>query len=72
MFRVKDPQPSLDFYTRVLGMTLIERLDFKDLEFTLYFLAFVDAAKVRRDGRSGKGLLPGTSAFSTHLAGVCV
>jgi len=49
MFRVKDPQPSLDFYTRVLGMTLIERLDFKDLEFTLYFLAFVDAAKIPED-----------------------
>jgi len=39
MLRIKDPKISLDFYTRVLGMKLYRRLDFPEMEFTLYFLA---------------------------------
>ncbi|WP_137167367.1 lactoylglutathione lyase [Salinimonas lutimaris] len=39
MLRIADPARSLDFYTRVLGMTLIKRLDFPEMKFTLYFLA---------------------------------
>ena len=35
MLRIKDPEPTLDFYTRVLGMSLLTRLDFKDLGFSL-------------------------------------
>lgn len=27
MLRVKDPEPSLDFLTRVIGMRLLRRLD---------------------------------------------
>lgn len=42
MMRIKDPQRTLDFYTRVLGMRLLRRLDFQELNFTLYFLAFLD------------------------------
>jgi len=42
MIRIKDPERSLDFYTRVLGMRLLRRLDFDELNFTLYFLAFLD------------------------------
>lgn len=42
MLRVKDPAQSLDFYTRVLGMRLLRRLDFEAMSFTLYFLGFVD------------------------------
>ena len=38
MLRIKDPARSLDFYTRVLGMRLVTRLDFDDRRFTLYFL----------------------------------
>ena len=37
-FRIKDPQRSLDFYTRVLGLTLLEKLDFADAKFSLLFL----------------------------------
>ena len=39
MLRIRDPEPSLRFYTGLCGMTLIERLTFDDMGFTLYFLA---------------------------------
>ncbi len=42
MLRIKDPQRSLDFYTRVLGMRLIRKLDFPEMKFSLYFLGFID------------------------------
>ncbi len=38
MLRVKDPKPALDFYTRVMGMRLLRKLDFPELKFSLYFL----------------------------------
>ncbi|HLU76559.1 MAG TPA: lactoylglutathione lyase [Burkholderiales bacterium] len=41
MLRIKDPAVSLDFYTRVLGMRVLRRLDFEEMKFTLYFLACV-------------------------------
>ena len=49
MLRVKDAEKSLDFYTRVLGMTLLNKLDFADMKFSLLFLGFVDAAEVPDD-----------------------
>lgn len=39
MLRVKDPKISLEFYSRVLGMQVLRKLDFEELEFSLYFLA---------------------------------
>lgn len=42
MIRVTDLDRSLDFYTRVLGMTLYSRLDFPEGRFTLAFLGFGD------------------------------
>jgi lactoylglutathione lyase len=39
MLRVKDPQVSLDFYTRVFGMRVLRKLDFPEMKFSLYFLA---------------------------------
>jgi lactoylglutathione lyase len=41
MMRIKDPARSLDFYTRVIGMRLLRKLDFPDMKFTLYFLGMV-------------------------------
>jgi lactoylglutathione lyase len=43
MIRIKEPERSLDFYTRVLGMTLLTKLDFPSMKFTLYFLAYCSA-----------------------------
>lgn len=42
MVRVKDPQKSLDFYTKVLGMRLVCRGDFPQFGFTVYFVGYVD------------------------------
>lgn len=42
MLRVKDPAVSLDFYTRVLGMRVLRKLDFPEMKFSLYFLARID------------------------------
>lgn len=38
MLRVKDPAVSLDFYSRVMGMRLLRKLDFPEMKFSLYFL----------------------------------
>lgn len=43
MLRVRDPQASLAFYRDVLGMTLLQRLDFEEMRFSLYFLAYLGA-----------------------------
>ena len=41
MLRVRDPKVSLDFYSRVLGMKLLRKVDFNEWKFSLYFLAMV-------------------------------
>ena len=38
MLRVKDPEIAIDFYTRVLGMRVLRKLDFPEMKFSLYFL----------------------------------
>lgn len=43
MLRVKDPVRSLQFYTQVLGMTLLHVKKFPDMQFDLYFLAKLTA-----------------------------
>lgn len=41
MLRIRDPRPSLAFYQDVLGMTLLQKLDFEEMRFSLYFLAYL-------------------------------
>ncbi len=49
MLRVRDPETSVAFYRDVLGMTLLDRFDFPDMRFSLYFMAHV---------RPGDGPIP--------------
>ncbi|XP_040380007.1 lactoylglutathione lyase [Oryza brachyantha] len=49
MFRVKDPKVSLDFYSRVMGMSLLKRLDFPEMKFSLYFLGYEDVNSAPTD-----------------------
>ncbi|MDY0137662.1 MAG: lactoylglutathione lyase [Thiomicrospira sp.] len=44
MLRVGDLQRSIDFYTQVLGMTLLRQKDYPAGEFTLAFLGYGDEA----------------------------
>jgi len=44
MLRVKDPAIALDFYTRLLGLRLLRKLDFPEFRFSLYFLAYLPVA----------------------------
>lgn len=46
MLRIKDPEITLDFYTRIMGMTLVRKLEFSEMAFTLYFLAAVDSEQL--------------------------
>ena len=50
MLRVKDPKVSLDFYTRVLGFTLVRTVHFEEAKFSLYFLVLVDDPGVIPEG----------------------
>lgn len=51
MIRVKDKDVSLDFYTKKLGMTLVDTKDFPGASFTLFFLSF-DPEYVEKNGRA--------------------
>ncbi|GKB44876.1 lactoylglutathione lyase isoform X2 [Tanacetum coccineum] len=44
MFRIKDPKASLHFYSNVLGMSLLKKLDFPDMKFSLYFMGYEDTS----------------------------
>lgn len=41
MLRVKDLEKSLDFYTRILGMTVVRLNDYENGQFSLCFLTFL-------------------------------
>ncbi|MCK2185190.1 lactoylglutathione lyase [Halomonas getboli] len=74
MLRVKDPEAALAFYSRVFGMRVLRRLDFEEMQFTLYFLARLeegDQVPENVDERtvwtfSQKGLLELTHNWGTE------
>ena len=41
MLRVRDPVKSVAFYRDVLGMTLLHKVDFPAMKFSLYFMAYL-------------------------------
>ena len=54
MMRISNPEKSLDFYTRILGMTLVEKYDFEGARFSLYFLLQCNPAEVPEDPKERK------------------
>jgi hypothetical protein len=44
--RVKDPEKSLQFYRDVMGLTLVDKYDFEQFAFSLYFLQSLPADEV--------------------------
>lgn len=60
MLRIKDPVKSLEFYTGVLGMTLLRHSQFPDAKFDLYFLA-----KLTADERES---LPETADLTAYVS----
>jgi lactoylglutathione lyase len=54
MYRIKNPVRSLPFYSEVLGMTLLVKLDFPEAKFSLYFMGYEDPADVPSDPAARK------------------
>ena len=57
MLRIRDPSKSIAFYKDFFGMTLIDKFDFPQYAFSLYFLATLPASEKY-------GLIPGTKGWS--------
>jgi len=74
MLRVKDPERALAFYSKVFGMQVLRRLDFEEMQFSLYFLANLESSdNVPEDSQartawtfSQKGLLELTHNWGTE------
>jgi lactoylglutathione lyase len=49
MYRIKDPRKSLQFYTEALGMSLLEKLDFPEMKFSLYFMGYEDLSEAPQE-----------------------
>jgi len=49
MYRIKDPKRSLEFYSKVMGMTLLKKLDFPNAKFSLFFMGYEDPSSVPKD-----------------------
>mmetsp|Transcript_24717 Transcript_24717/g.32269 ORF Transcript_24717/g.32269 Transcript_24717/m.32269 type:complete len:243 (-) Transcript_24717:408-1136(-) len=49
MIRIKDPKASLDFYTRILGMSLLTAVHFDEWKFSIYFVGYADTKDIPED-----------------------
>ena len=62
MLRITDPAKSLPFYTEIMGMTLIDKFDFPQYDFSLYFLTTLPEKE-----RNNYKLVPGTQEAHDYL-----
>ncbi|KAL7489693.1 hypothetical protein ACHAW6_015438 [Cyclotella cf. meneghiniana] len=60
MLRIRDPEKSIAFYTNLMGMTVIDTLDFPQWNFKLFFLATLPGGEVYH-------LTPGTQAAHDYM-----
>ena len=60
MLRIKDPVKSVQFYTEQLGFTLIDKFDFPQYKFSLYFLTTLPEGETYT-------LTPGTQEAHDYL-----
>ncbi|KAL5282080.1 GLO1 family protein [Megaselia abdita] len=51
MYRIKDPRKTLPFYSGVLGMTLLQKLDFPEAKFSLYFMGYENKKNIPFDNQ---------------------
>jgi len=67
MLRVKDPQKSVDYY-KLLGLSLIRKLDFPDNKFSLYFLAYDGPSSASTDAHwtDREGVIELTHNYGTE------
>ena len=56
MLRIKDPENSVSFYQDVLGMVLIDKFDFPEMSFSLYFMGYPNEAIPKDPGERAKWL----------------
>jgi lactoylglutathione lyase len=54
MLRIKNPENSLAFYTHVLGMTVLRRVDFEEMQFSLYFLTKMQSDQIVPEDKSDR------------------
>jgi len=60
MLRIKNPEKSLKFYTENFGMTLVDKFDFPQYDFSLYFLTTLPEGEIY-------SLTPGTKEAHDYL-----
>lgn len=67
MLRVKDPKKSVDFY-KLLGMSEVNKMDFPDNKFTLYFLAYdgPKSASTNKHWTDRQGVIELTHNYGTE------
>ncbi|XP_029056651.1 lactoylglutathione lyase [Osmia lignaria lignaria] len=51
MYRIKDPRISLPFYTEVLGMHLLQKIDFPETKLSWYLLGYENPKEIPTDKR---------------------